>query len=323
MTYSAPGAGVDLEAEASRYVIETTFEDCAFEDNSGAGLLAEQATNTFNVSVRNCKFVGTTSWAAWCRRPGFKFEHCLFVGSQTGMWSDADATDAAYYHRCKFTTDANLSPTGVVYFAGGGASRLFDATYGWQVNFSECKFEETANVLNIVGTQPSTLASAVPHFHNCSFAGPNGTTAIQAYGIFSGQDTSFKGSGTVPDRALAVSTGRNFAGFSYDSFLLEGTRYRGNANRIAGKEVLTKTLTYDPPSLAAVGDKTAIQTTTVTGAVVGDAVIETTFTTALAGARIHAWVSAADTVSYYFVNENGSAPLDLGSGTLTIRICKA
>ncbi len=33
-----------------------------------------------------------------------------------------------------------------------------------------------------------------------------------------------------------------------------------------------------------------------------------------------AWVSAANTVSYFFTNVNGANPLDLGSGTLKVRV---
>lgn len=79
--------------------------------------------------------------------------------------------------------------------------------------------------------------------------------------------------------------------------------------------------TYDPPSLAA-GAKTSIQTMTVNGAAVGDFVEAVTFSSDLAGARIAAWVSATNTVSFYFVNENGGNPLDLASGTIRVKLRK-
>lgn len=83
---------------------------------------------------------------------------------------------------------------------------------------------------------------------------------------------------------------------------------------------LTGTATYDPGSLAA-GAKTSIQTMTVTGAALGD-LVQASFSISLAGARLAAWVSSSNTVSYYFVNENGTDPLDLASGTVSVRVVR-
>lgn len=74
--------------------------------------------------------------------------------------------------------------------------------------------------------------------------------------------------------------------------------------------------TYDPPSLALAASST-IQTLTVTGALLGD-FVRASFSLDLAGAEIKAWVSAADTVHYYFTNTNGTNPLNLASGTVRI-----
>jgi hypothetical protein len=83
---------------------------------------------------------------------------------------------------------------------------------------------------------------------------------------------------------------------------------------------VTGSATYDPGSLA-LGASTGIQTVTVTGAELGDAV-DMSFSNSLAGAEIKGWVSAADTVSYYFTNTNGANPLDLASGTVRARVRK-
>lgn len=82
---------------------------------------------------------------------------------------------------------------------------------------------------------------------------------------------------------------------------------------------LQATQTFDPASLA-LNAATAIQTVTVTGAVLGN-FVDASFSLDLAGIAIRAWVSAADTVKYYFVNEAGANPLDLGSGTVTVLVC--
>lgn len=82
---------------------------------------------------------------------------------------------------------------------------------------------------------------------------------------------------------------------------------------------LENTATYDPPSIAA-GAVDTTQTMTVTGAALGD-IVDVSFSVALAGARLEAWVSASNTVSYRFSNPTGSA-IDLGSGTVKARVRK-
>ena len=77
----------------------------------------------------------------------------------------------------------------------------------------------------------------------------------------------------------------------------------------------TLAVSYNPPSLAAAA-KTSIQTTTFDGAAIGQ-LVTAAFSLDAAGVRFPAWVSAADTISYYAINENGADPVDLGAGSLT------
>lgn len=81
---------------------------------------------------------------------------------------------------------------------------------------------------------------------------------------------------------------------------------------------LTGAATYDPPSLA-LGASAPIQTVTVNGAALGDKV-RASFSLNLAGATIRSWVSAANTVSYFFRNDGGANPLDLASGTVIVEV---
>lgn len=76
--------------------------------------------------------------------------------------------------------------------------------------------------------------------------------------------------------------------------------------------------TYDPASLA---DGEGVTTTvTVSGAALGDFAIAS-FSNALQGVTVTAWVSATDTVSVRFQNESGGV-LDLASGTLRAGVLK-
>lgn len=79
------------------------------------------------------------------------------------------------------------------------------------------------------------------------------------------------------------------------------------------------TATYDPANLA---DGAGVTTTvTAVGAALGD-YVTATFSLDLQGITLTAWVSAVNTVSVRFQNESGGA-LDLGSGTLRVKVTKA
>lgn len=87
-----------------------------------------------------------------------------------------------------------------------------------------------------------------------------------------------------------------------------------------GVNLAVVSATYDPPSLAA-GAVASIQTQTVTGATVGD-FVKASFSQDLAGARLDAWVSAADTVKFRFANPTAGT-IDLASGTVRLRVEQA
>ena len=84
--------------------------------------------------------------------------------------------------------------------------------------------------------------------------------------------------------------------------------------------IITGSATYNPPNL---GDGAGATTTvTVAGAALGDHVDSVSFSLDLEGITVTGYVSASDTVSVRFQNESGGT-LDLGSGTLRVRVRKA
>ena len=99
-------------------------------------------------------------------------------------------------------------------------------------------------------------------------------------------------------------------------------RYMANAEAVwapFGNSVLEGTATHDPLSMAA-GTVNTIQTIPVTGAALGD-LVDASFSLNLAGAVLAAWVSGTNTVSFQFRNPT-AAPIDLGSGTVKVRVRK-
>lgn len=110
---SAPGAGIDIEAE-DKPIRNLTFSRCVFSNNSGVGMLADSG-DTESATFDNCRFIGTTAWSAWPKKPFFRFNNCQFVGSIVNTLGDEDPYRAVQFHDCVFSDDPTLSPTGEVY----------------------------------------------------------------------------------------------------------------------------------------------------------------------------------------------------------------
>jgi hypothetical protein len=132
---SAPGAGVDIEAQRKKPIRDVDFSNCRFEDNRGCAVVADSG-NTADVRFADCKFVGTDNWAVWPEKPGFAFERCLFLGNLVHVYGDADPRRATRFTGCKFSDDPSLSPTGKLALRKSKASLIG----GENVLFDGCAF---------------------------------------------------------------------------------------------------------------------------------------------------------------------------------------
>lgn len=170
---SAPGAGVDVEAEDS-VCRNGRFVDCQFDDNSGVGFVADSGDSA-NIRLERCTFIGTTSWSVWPRKPGIVFQDCQFVGSIVNVFSDADPRRATRFLSCRFTGDRKLSPTGAVYGEflinlGSGAANVL---------MSDCQFNAVDAGIALAWTAGDV------RYHNCNFR-QQGKTVGRPRGIFTG-----------------------------------------------------------------------------------------------------------------------------------------
>jgi hypothetical protein len=138
---SAPGAGVDIEAEGGKRIRNLSFTACVFADNMGAGMVADSGDSE-RVRFSNCTFIGTSSWSAWPRKPFFRFERCTFVGAICSAFGDPDPQRAAQFTDCKFTDDLSRSGNKRVY--GGPLADLSDAK---NVTFIRCNFRAVRGTL--------------------------------------------------------------------------------------------------------------------------------------------------------------------------------
>lgn len=224
MTYSAPGAGVDLEPEAGRHVHDILFRNCEFVDNAGPGCLAPEdaSANGGRYRFENCKFVGTTSWSHWLNHPYIELHNCVQVGAATRSHPDADPARAIKFYSCLFTDDPALSPTGVVNNAGTVAT-WFDYGFGvTNISYDRCTFQRTSTATGggaIAGGFPNN-SNAYIYMHNCSFLKENATGhGMLAYGVFSGTETYFKNVSTMP--ATINPYGLTDGGLALDSYIWE------------------------------------------------------------------------------------------------------
>jgi len=135
---SAPGAGVDIEAE-EKTIRNLHFSRCEFSNNTGPGMVADTGDSK-NAQFERCLFIGTTSWAAWPRKPLFRFKSCQFVGSICNTFGDRDKSRAAQFHDCKFVDDPAVTPTASVY---RDSWPIADLSSYENVLFNRCRFKLT------------------------------------------------------------------------------------------------------------------------------------------------------------------------------------
>ena len=152
---SAPAAGLDIEAERGKAVRNLKFVDCRFEDNRGCGMVADSGDSA-NVKFTACKFVGTTNWSAWPRKPGFTFERCTFVGSLVNPFGSPDPTLATKFFNCVFRDDPALTSTGQVYLHANISAELAHA--------QNVFFEHATFLLDHDGVLPWSVG---PIWSNC------------------------------------------------------------------------------------------------------------------------------------------------------------
>ena len=144
--HSAPGAGVDIEAEGEKTNRDLRFEKCEFVDNIGVGFLAEAGDNA-DILCRDCRFIGTTSWSAWPNAPYMRFEDSTFIGALVRIFGHSDPARATQFLRCTFLDDPKLSPNGKVYTPGSPHGAIADLYFGTNAKFAHCLFELTHNGL--------------------------------------------------------------------------------------------------------------------------------------------------------------------------------
>lgn len=154
----------------------------------------------------------------------------------------------------------------------------------------------TACGIRIQGTGPVTVVGC--------YSG-NMSGATQTYGIYASGDSM-------------VCAGNYLVANATAPFLCDTAMPTSLVDLQAGSRIRASA-TYDPPSLTTGSGTTT--TVTATGATLGS-IAMASFSLDTQGIKMHAWVSAADTVSVRFENATGGT-IDLASGTLRVVVIKS
>lgn len=186
---SAPGAGVDIEAEAGKRIRDLAFVRCTFSNNTGPGVIAEGGDSE-GATFTDCRFIGTTSWAVWPNKPRFRFAGCTFVGAIVHAYGDKKPGRASQFHDCSFRDDPALSPTGEVYGGDMSSRAIANLPDNLNVLFDHCAFRLThRSVLpwttNLVIFKDCTMSQRAPakSYPRGTFVGRNSISGnVDLYG---------------------------------------------------------------------------------------------------------------------------------------------
>ncbi|HMJ92962.1 MAG TPA: right-handed parallel beta-helix repeat-containing protein [Allosphingosinicella sp.] len=139
---SAPGAGVDIEAEAGKKVRDISFSNCTFSNNMGQGMVADSGDSE-GVDFTSCIFIGTTNWSAWPNKPRYRFNRCTFVGPIVQAYGHAQPERACQFYDCTFRDDLALAPGRQVYGGSNTSRPIADLPSQPNILFSRCRFQLT------------------------------------------------------------------------------------------------------------------------------------------------------------------------------------
>lgn len=167
---SAPGAGIDIEAEES-ICRNGLFQHVRCADNTGPGLLADQGDSS-RITCIDCTLIGSTSWSLWVLKPQYTFLNCKVVGATPWLLGDQAPAKAAKVIGGLWSMDPKDSPNGQLYgdrmVFGGSDNVLFEG-----VSFTAA------------GTHALPFSGPATRYSNCSFQ-QEGTVTYYTRGTFSG-----------------------------------------------------------------------------------------------------------------------------------------
>jgi hypothetical protein len=98
--YSAPGAGVDIEAE-DRINRNIRFRKCRLQFNKGCQFVADSGDSE-DIEMEDCVFIGMDNWSIWNDKPKVRFRGSKIYGSVVHCCRSDNPEDGTVYENCYF-----------------------------------------------------------------------------------------------------------------------------------------------------------------------------------------------------------------------------
>lgn len=184
---SAPGAGLDIEAEYGP-IRNGIFENCEFIDATGCCMVADSG-DSGQITFNNCLFWSSTTWTVWTTKPGYTFNKCRIYGPIVHGYDSPTEKDATKFIGC-FIEDrpyAGKQPAGEF---------LIESNHRRRVKFENCTM--TANYKKLFWFEVPVAWKAQEKYQliNCNFTA-NSTSFGQGdyIGVLRGayyKNTTFK-----------------------------------------------------------------------------------------------------------------------------------
>lgn len=324
-----------------RGVIDSGIDNCSFENASNSGILFDDNTGniwspsnpsiwtfgTARVSVNNCIIV--TNGGGTNNSNAFTFNgvtltkalQTIFTGCQFYGNTDTNAyllaAQDTHFIGCHFGDPVGGSSDKTFIIVNNSSARLYltGCNFG-DGNVGATPIRDIINLGYVAGT-------AEAHIVNCKINATPTRNIVYDDGGGGTLKTWLGGAAPIsslPGVKWAVcNDGRWLWSDNANKLYYKHGRPASTTDGTVFAGGLEASATYDPPNLADGAGTTT--TVTCTGAALGD-MASASFSLDLQGITVTAWVSATNTVSVRFQNESGGA-LDLGSGTLRVRVAKA
>ena len=181
---TSPGAGLDIEPESDpnvniyRMVRGGLFTRCNFENNTGAGMVADLYDEkdyriAQNISFDDCTFWGTTYWSIWVTHPAFMFTNCRIYGSAVHSFAGEKPGMETRFISCIFEDKPYSQKSRKAQPPYG--NYLVEIAGGIRTTFDNCTFIAHKKAFHyLVCSQPSEEKSKFV-VNNCKFLNASGT----------------------------------------------------------------------------------------------------------------------------------------------------
>lgn len=311
---SNPGAGVDLEAEAGKFIRDVILNGVEQVGNKSTAIVAD-GTNVSRITVNSPVMIQVNpgSYVLWPNCDKFKVNGGLIAGTIVfARGSAADPGNAFLAIGTTFTTSSNVSPTGVI---GTINNHIFESA-GRLARAENCHF-----IFDQAGVPPTGIGRA----HNCKFTMMQG--GVSLYGTtFSGETRMITNSDNGPGSIYNLPeefVGNYDAGGALDNWIERQAGveviHLATLDRATGKAIL-RAGPGGPEFIPQVPSMTsATINIAMTGVAIGDIVAEVTPTIALGGMIVFPSIEIAGQVRLTLFNPTGAAiALPFGSWRLKV-----